>query len=133
MAWVCGDGSTGGGMVRAGPIGGMLTRGLSCAGGGAFRTDGTVDRIEVAETGSDDDPAGLGAKADVLAVGDAECDDGVGRLLGDVTADEGCMSGGKLVTPGSILGVMAELDRRGWCLFISVRGMGDGCTMFWAT
>lgn len=67
-------------------------------------------------------------KVGVLVAGDAACEGGVGRVLGD--AAEVWVGGGREVMPGSILGAMLEPDRREWCLFKIARWIGGGCTMF---
>ena len=80
---------------------------------------GRAGRMEAADTCSDPDVvvAGEAPKAEVVAEGDAEWDEGVGRFLGEAM-DEGaggwlvCRGGGRLAMPGSILGAMLEADRR---------------------
>jgi len=72
-----------------------------------------ADRIEAAETWSDPEPAGDAPNAEVVAVGEAECDEGVGRFLGDV-AEAGPWPDVKAEVPGSSFGAMLELDLRAW-------------------
>lgn len=69
----------------------------------------------------------------VVAVGEAECEEGVCRLLGDSAEDWEWIGGGNgdTGTPGSIFGAMLEFDLRAWCLFKMARWMGGGCTKFW--
>ncbi len=74
---------------------------------------GMPDRTEAADTWSDPDPAGEAPMADVVAEGDVVCDDGVGRLLGEVTEgggwrpgiDGGCV----VVIRGSTFGGFDEM------------------------
>lgn len=77
---------------------------------------------------SDTDPAGEATcwEPKVVAVGEAECDGGVGRVFGDAAEDCGrpdCRGGGRgeRLIPGSSLGAMLEFDRRAWCLFNMAR------------
>lgn len=73
--------------------------------------------------------AGDGPKPSV-AVGDAACEDGVGRDLGDPAARLPACIGGSVVNPGSNLGAMLEVDLRLWCLLSKVLDMGGGCIRF---
>jgi len=59
---------------------------------------------------------------DVVAAGEAECEDGVGRLFGEV-ADECPWSGGGNgdTMPGSSFGAILEFDLRAWCLLRMAR------------
>ena len=86
---------------------------VSCVGGAfiAAAWADMADRIEAADTWSDPEPAGDAPKADVVAVGEVECDEGVGLFLGDV-ADAGPWADVKEEMPGSSFGAMLELDRR---------------------
>ena len=82
--------------------------------GGAFIgvwPEDMADRIEAADTWSDPEPAGEAPKTDVVAVGEAECEEGVGLFLGEV-AEAGPCVGVNDEMPGSSLGAMLELDLR---------------------
>ena len=101
--------------------------------GGAFIAawpEDKADRSEAADTWSEPEPAGEAPKADVVAVGEAECEGGVGLVLGDV-AEAGPWAAAKDEMPGSTLGAMLELDLRAWCRLRMARGIGGGCTRFW--
>lgn len=54
---------------------------------------------------------GAGEKPGFVLLGELECDDGVGRFLGEVAFECGCSGGGN-VAPGSVFGAMLEFDRR---------------------
>jgi len=77
----------------------------------AVWADDRADRIEAADTWSEPEPAGEAPKAEVVAVGEAECEGGVGRVRGDM-AEAGPCAAAKDEMPGSSLGAILELDRR---------------------
>jgi hypothetical protein len=84
------------------------------------------------------DPAGEAPcwePKDAVPLGEAECDDGVCRFLGDRAEGWACIGGGSGDTgmPGSSFGAMPDADLRAWCLFKMARWMGGGCTRFWGT
>ena len=66
----------------------------------------------------------------VAAVGELEWVEGVAWLLGEETEEWVGIEAGSIEIPVSILGAILEVDRRLWCLFISVRFNAGGCTIF---
>lgn len=73
--------------------------------------------------------AGDGPKPSVV-LGDAACEDGVGRDLGEAADKLPACIGGSVLKPGSTFGAMLEVDRRLWCLLSKVLDIGGGCIKF---
>jgi hypothetical protein len=81
------------------------------------------------------DPAGdapCWEPKEAVPVGEAECEEGVCRVLGDRAEAWAWRGGGsgETGTPGSILGAMPEADLRAWCRFKMARWIGGGWTRF---